>query len=209
MTKEDRRLHISAAIACASMVAWIVGLNQAGSAFRGPEGVPSPILWQLATGVNAPADMVQHAVRRIPGINEMADAPVVYFFAVVLLWLWLFAWIKHLRGRGVMPVAGAWISIAWSLGAGAFALYKITDVGALRTLPALISEAGFRNAVVASSALQWHLTLMWGLFLVSSAIFAATRAMKAQTIAAAHESDEQPVLARKPARRPRDGKAHK
>ena len=208
MTRADHRLHIAAAIACASTVAWIVGLNQASSAFRGPEGMPAPILWQAAVGLNAPADMVQHVVRRLPILNEMADAPIVFFFAAWLLWLWLFAWIKRLRGRNVVPF-GSWLSITWCLCAGSYALYRSTDVDALRTFPSLINEAGFKNAVVASGALQWHLTLMWGLFLVGSAVIAAMRLTRSKAFLTVHEGGDQVILARQPAHRPRNRKAHK
>ena len=109
MKREDRRLHIAGAIACASTVAWVAGLNQQGRAFTGPEGMPSPILSQLAVGMNLPAVLIERFVMAVPILNEMTAGVIVYFASVALLWLWMFAWIEHLRGRHRLPLRGAWI----------------------------------------------------------------------------------------------------
>jgi hypothetical protein len=201
MTKEDRRLHVAAAIACVSMALQAWGVSQT-SEMHGVGRTLTPIAVQVMAGANMPAIIAVRLIAQLPGLLSLVSGFILSFGAILLFWLWVFAWVRHLRRRTMSGVA-KWISVAWALGMGGRCLYLSNDMVNLQVFPRVIGSWGLAAAITASGAAQWNLTLLWGLFLTGSAIFAAIREVRVPDYVANEES------AGKPAHRPRDRKAHK
>jgi hypothetical protein len=161
MFRNKRRVVFAATVASISVMMQYIEYRQNS---WGNMGYMPPVL-QLGYGFSVPAALLRKLLLKIcvflnggNGLPEYLDH-VVFFIMLILLWIWVPIWARHLLGRQALSAKAIWASAIASLLCGVFLLIVFLHVGP-------------GQPVFPKDRIYFVLmSLMWGALLIGSAVY--------------------------------------